>query len=126
MAQLYDLLSSDRPLEVELDHKPYRTIFEAFRGRGPFIDMVYSTILPEIKDLQGEKITIDSLHDIRQQQTKEPMTWETPFGGYLDFVTDRRDYGYWRDPLLRLWLAEKGFETEMDLTRLAEAANAKT
>ncbi|CAG8120048.1 unnamed protein product [Penicillium olsonii] len=96
MAQLCDFLLSDRPLEIKLDRQPYRAIFEAFRSQDSFIELAYSTVLPEIKALQGKLVTVDTLHTIRQQQLKQRDIWDQPHGGYLDFVTDLRSRTYWR------------------------------
>ncbi|KAJ5436364.1 hypothetical protein N7445_007249 [Penicillium cf. griseofulvum] len=96
MGQLYDFLLSDRLLEIDLDRKHYRAIFKAFYSRDSFIYMVYNTVLPEIRDLQDKVVTVDNLHMIRQEQIKQPGIWDSPHGGYLDFVPSRLVQHYWR------------------------------
>lgn len=96
MGQLYDFLLSDRPLEIDLDRKHYRAVFKAFHSRDSFIDMVYNTVLPEIRDLQDKVLAVDHLHMIRQEQIKQLGIWDSPHGGYLDFVTSRLVQHYWR------------------------------
>lgn len=57
MVTLFNFIISDQTLPVEFARAPYRTVFKAIGGRDAFVDMVYDTILPEIKGLQGKTIT---------------------------------------------------------------------
>lgn len=96
MSQLHDTLLSTSHLEIDLNRKPYCAVIQAFGGRDSFIEMAYDTVLPELKNLQGKPVTAESLHHVRREQAKQPSIWDRPHGGYLNFVTDRRDMNYWR------------------------------
>ena len=53
MRMLVDFLLSDRKLEFGLDPTPYRIVIKAVGGSGTCIDMVYNTINPMARALQG-------------------------------------------------------------------------
>ncbi|KAJ5151941.1 hypothetical protein N7492_010236 [Penicillium capsulatum] len=96
MAQLYDKLTSEPCLDIALDCEPYCAVFESFGSRDSFIQTLYDAVLPEIRGLQGKTVAVENLHHIRREQTNNPEIWDSPYGGYLDFVTDQRDLAYWR------------------------------
>ncbi|KAJ0417737.1 hypothetical protein BJY00DRAFT_315683 [Aspergillus carlsbadensis] len=56
--------------------------------------MVWQSITPELKALQGKVITRKELDQVRtRQEYFEIWPWES---GYLDYITDDRSSGYWR------------------------------
>ncbi|KAL3456703.1 hypothetical protein BJX64DRAFT_293802 [Aspergillus heterothallicus] len=58
--------------------------------------MVYETINPDIKGLEGQMITPYRLHAIQRKQASTGNIWKDPHGGYLDFVTHLHDLTYLR------------------------------
>jgi hypothetical protein len=57
MVALFDFIISDQTLPVEFARAPYKTVFKAIGGRDASVGMVYETVLPEIRGLQGKIIT---------------------------------------------------------------------
>ncbi|KAE8418675.1 hypothetical protein BDV36DRAFT_308414 [Aspergillus pseudocaelatus] len=96
MKILVDFLFSNRKMEFGFNPTPYRVVIEAVGGSDTFVDMVYNTIDPMIRALQGKVLTVDMLHNIRLKQAMAPRTWYEPNGGYLDFVTYIQSSEYWR------------------------------
>lgn len=59
MHALFNFIISDRTLPVDFARAPYKTVFKAVGGKDAFIDMVYDTVLLEVKALQGRVITVE-------------------------------------------------------------------
>ncbi|CAG8101590.1 unnamed protein product [Penicillium olsonii] len=79
-----------------IDHLPYPSIIDAVGGENCFTQMALNSIEPRVLALQGKMVTVEMLERICTSQMQEPDPWPHFDGGYCDFITDRRDEGYWR------------------------------
>lgn len=74
---------------------PYREEILAHGGVQAVAKDLVTYILPEIKRLQGKTVTRQTLDTIWSIQYENQEQWDSPTG-YLDYVTDDRNYHYFR------------------------------
>ncbi|RAK92466.1 hypothetical protein BO79DRAFT_277284 [Aspergillus costaricaensis CBS 115574] len=96
IAALVKFLLSGNSTDIKVDCLPYKTVVKHVGGPEIFVGMVYDTIDPLAKSLQGRIIDIEKLDDIRQKQATGLDIWHCSNGGYLDYIRDTRSPLYWR------------------------------
>ncbi|KAL5365173.1 hypothetical protein BJX96DRAFT_168883 [Aspergillus floccosus] len=96
MRQLIDFIFSEQKLQLEFERGVYRSVITVMGGPEAFAHLVYNTIDPDIRASRGQVITVKVLHAIRLKQTSNRTTWEDPYGGYLNFVTQADQPTYLR------------------------------
>ncbi|EAW20778.1 uncharacterized protein NFIA_113060 [Aspergillus fischeri NRRL 181] len=84
-----------RQADENMRHVPYRSIINSV-GKEDLIEVLFNGICPEIRKLEGKKITVKELETVREEQLSDGAgPWRTN-SGYLDFILDNRNEQYWR------------------------------
>ncbi|KAL2864802.1 uncharacterized protein BJX67DRAFT_389692 [Aspergillus lucknowensis] len=96
MRLLVDFLSSNGESQVKVNRGNYQAVITAMGGWETFVNVMYETVNPDLRGLEGKFITPRMLHAIRRKQASTGDIWKAPHGGYLDFVTHVHEHTYLR------------------------------